>query len=220
MRASVRARSVAEAFRRLPGAVLRLRTRDRRWKSRHVRHRPCERAQSVGHLEAVSSEAALPASRVTPRQLAGSLYARRRPATVPGTPTASGPSWWRSGSYLSVFQVHRRRGTGWAPFRDSQRLALTRRRPEDEKPPPPMLPAVGCVTASANAVATAASMALPPRARIAAPASHAGADGADDHTGREETPASFCAPAGAATNAATVAPARTEWRFNVMFRPL
>ena len=30
------------------------------------------------------------------------------------------------------------------------------------KPPPPMLPAVGCVTARAKAVATAASMALPP----------------------------------------------------------
>ena len=30
------------------------------------------------------------------------------------------------------------------------------------KPPPPMLPAVGCVTASANAVATTASIALPP----------------------------------------------------------
>jgi hypothetical protein len=30
------------------------------------------------------------------------------------------------------------------------------------KPPPPMLPAVGCVTASASAVATAPSMALPP----------------------------------------------------------
>ena len=29
-------------------------------------------------------------------------------------------------------------------------------------PPPPMLPALGCVTASANAVATAASTALPP----------------------------------------------------------
>ena len=44
------------------------------------------------------------------------------------------------------------------------------------KPPPPMLPALGCVTASANAVATAASTAFPPRASTAAPASHAGAD--------------------------------------------
>ena len=30
------------------------------------------------------------------------------------------------------------------------------------KPPPPMLPAQGCVTASASPTATAASMALPP----------------------------------------------------------
>ena len=44
------------------------------------------------------------------------------------------------------------------------------------KPPPPMLPALGCVTASANAVATAASTAMPPLARTAAPASQAGAD--------------------------------------------
>src|SRR5262245_58134505 len=36
-----------------------------------------------------------------------------------------------------------------------------------------MLPAVGCVTASAKAVATAASTALPPRRRISAPTSDA-----------------------------------------------
>src|SRR5687767_972214 len=43
-------------------------------------------------------------------------------------------------------------------------------------PPPPMFPALGCVTARANAVATAASTAFPPLARIAAPTSEAGAD--------------------------------------------
>src|SRR5262245_22592950 len=37
------------------------------------------------------------------------------------------------------------------------------------KPPPPMLPAVGCVTASANAVATTASIALPPSLITSAP---------------------------------------------------
>jgi hypothetical protein len=37
------------------------------------------------------------------------------------------------------------------------------------KPPPPMLPAVGCVTASANAVATAASTAVPPSASTCTP---------------------------------------------------
>ena len=44
------------------------------------------------------------------------------------------------------------------------------------KPPPPMLPANGCVTASANAVATAASTALPPFVRMAAPMSDATSD--------------------------------------------
>src|SRR5881394_771038 len=37
------------------------------------------------------------------------------------------------------------------------------------KPPPPMLPAVGCTTASANAVATAASTAVPPSLMTSAP---------------------------------------------------
>src|SRR5947209_3861844 len=37
------------------------------------------------------------------------------------------------------------------------------------KPPPPMLPAWGCVTASANPIATAASTALPPALRISTP---------------------------------------------------
>jgi hypothetical protein len=37
------------------------------------------------------------------------------------------------------------------------------------KPPPPILPAVGCVTASAKAVATAASTALPRSRRTSAP---------------------------------------------------
>src|SRR5690349_18175935 len=36
-------------------------------------------------------------------------------------------------------------------------------------PPPPMLPAVGCVTASAKAVATAASTAVPPSLIASAP---------------------------------------------------
>src|SRR4051812_41303841 len=43
-------------------------------------------------------------------------------------------------------------------------------------PPPPMFPAPGYVTASAKAVATAASTAFPPRARIDAPTSEAGAE--------------------------------------------
>ena len=43
-------------------------------------------------------------------------------------------------------------------------------------PPPPMFPAMGYVTAIANAVATAASTALPPALRMATPTSAAGAD--------------------------------------------
>jgi hypothetical protein len=38
-----------------------------------------------------------------------------------------------------------------------------------KNPPPPMFPAVGCVTAKANAVATAASIAFPPFFRISIP---------------------------------------------------
>src|SRR5215204_3570913 len=37
------------------------------------------------------------------------------------------------------------------------------------KPPPPRLPAAGCVTASANATAIAASIALPPRFMMSTP---------------------------------------------------
>src|SRR6187549_2651513 len=43
------------------------------------------------------------------------------------------------------------------------------------KPPPPMLPADGWVTPSANPTATAASTALPPRFKIATPTSLAAA---------------------------------------------
>jgi len=39
------------------------------------------------------------------------------------------------------------------------------------KPPPPMLPASGFTTARAKCVATAASIALPPRRMISAPIS-------------------------------------------------
>ncbi len=65
-------------------------------------------------------------------------------------------------------------------------------------PPPPMLPALGSVTASAKAVATAASTALPPFASTAAPASHAGADVHTTIPSFEETAAAAaCRMAGA-----------------------
>src|SRR4051794_16153501 len=44
------------------------------------------------------------------------------------------------------------------------------------KPPPPMLPAAGYVTAIANAVATVASTALPPFLRMSRPISTPGGD--------------------------------------------
>ena len=44
------------------------------------------------------------------------------------------------------------------------------------KPPPPIFPAAGHVTAKANAVATAASTALPPPCSTSSPTSLAGAD--------------------------------------------
>ena len=60
------------------------------------------------------------------------------------------------------------------------------------KPPPPMLPALGCVTASANAVATAASTAFPPFARTDAPASDAIAEVLITMPAFETTGASGC----------------------------
>ena len=74
------------------------------------------------------------------------------------------------------------------------------------KPPPPMLPALGCVTASANAVATAASTALPPVASTDAPASHAGADVQTTRPSLDGTPRSAAAatPGGATERDARV----------------
>src|SRR5262249_48929112 len=71
-------------------------------------------------------------------------------------------------------------------------------------PPPPMLPALGWVTASANAVATAASTALPPFLRIAAPTSDAGADVVITIPSRDTTgdKSACCDRAGAANESA------------------
>src|SRR3954468_15316580 len=60
-------------------------------------------------------------------------------------------------------------------------------------PPPPMLPALGWVTASAKAVATAASTADPPLASTAAPASQAGAGVETTSPPFEGTPSSGAA---------------------------
>src|SRR5450759_2510248 len=71
------------------------------------------------------------------------------------------------------------------------------------KPPPPMFPALGWGTASAKAVATAASTADPPFDSTAAPASHAGADVQTTSPFFEGTPSS-----GAASIAETAGKAR------------
>ena len=77
-------------------------------------------------------------------------------------------------------------------------------------PPPPILPFEGEATASANAVATAASTALPPRPRIAAPVSAAMSEDETTIPAFDGTPKSTCAPTGA--KAITVARARVNVR--------
>src|SRR5262245_982758 len=78
------------------------------------------------------------------------------------------------------------------------------------KPPPPMLPAAGCVTARANAVATAASTALPPRARTAAPVSHAIADEQTTRPSFEENPSSRAASGAVLPTSARAANSRSD----------
>src|SRR5436190_13636332 len=72
------------------------------------------------------------------------------------------------------------------------------------KPPPPRLPADGWVTASANAVATAASTALPPRASTLAPASQDGAETQTTRPSFDGTPRSSADRRGAPPDAASV----------------
>src|SRR5262245_22455555 len=80
------------------------------------------------------------------------------------------------------------------------------------KPPPPMLPALGCVTASANAVATAASTAEPPFASTAAPVSHAGADVHTTSPSLDGTPVSGAATTASRAGSASTATTRTRTR--------
>src|SRR4051812_38785943 len=72
------------------------------------------------------------------------------------------------------------------------------------KPPPPRLPADGWVTASAKAVATAASTALPPCARTLAPASQEGAETQTTRPSLDGTPRSSADRSGAPLEAAIV----------------
>src|SRR5262249_16440796 len=98
-----------------------------------------------------------------------SFHARCRPATVPGTPTAIWLLWCSSELYCPSFSHI----VGEAFAGAFSRKSYVTASPDDGRytmnPPPPMLPAVGCVTASANAVATTASIALPPSLMTSAP---------------------------------------------------
>src|SRR4051812_36422742 len=72
------------------------------------------------------------------------------------------------------------------------------------KPPPPRLPAEGCVTASAKAVATAASTALPPWASTPAPASQDGVETQTTRPSFDGTPRSSADRSAAPLDAASV----------------
>ena len=135
----------------------------------HLAQRPRE---AVGHEEAVAGQRDRRLHQAAPGQLAvllpghvqaghGAGHAHRQVALVVRARRRSVPS----------VQEHRR---AWLPAGADlaevvgHRLA---RRPAGRarNPPPPMLPAVGWVTARAKAVATAASTALPPSHRTSAP---------------------------------------------------
>ena len=98
-------------------------------------------------------------------------WARAKPATVPGTPTARWLRWWIREEYSPSSSRNIR---GWARRGAFSLKSNTVELPSGKRitmnPPPPMLPATGCVTASANPVAMAASTALPPARSTAAPA--------------------------------------------------
>src|SRR5947209_19991393 len=80
------------------------------------------------------------------------------------------------------------------------------------KPPPPTLPASGQVTARANAVATAASTALPPFFRMTTPTSDAGPDTDTTMPLRPsaEWPSARPRPAAGPATARTPAPRRSS----------
>src|SRR5690348_8987713 len=101
------------------------------------------------------------------------LLASSRPRTVPGTPAARQPTRLSlvtlplASRYMSCDAL---RG---AFSRKSINVVQPSTRRISMKPPPPMLPAKGCVTARAKPTATAASTALPPDFRTATPTSAA-----------------------------------------------
>ena len=93
-----------------------------------------------------------------------------RPSTVPGTPTARCEAVERPSITLPSSSWYMSRCALAGAF-SRWSFAITRPSASRNtmKPPPPRLPAEGCVTASAKPVATAASTALPPRLRMSMP---------------------------------------------------
>ena len=97
-----------------------------------------------------------------PARSRGPFRARRRRASRPGCLVVGLPS---ASRYMS-------RVADWGAFsRKSMNVASPSAMRTSMKPPPPMLPADGCVTASANPTATAASTAFPPAFSTATPTS-------------------------------------------------
>jgi hypothetical protein len=97
------------------------------------------------------------------------LCSAHRPATVPGTPVDRSPR--RELSVRLPFSSRYMLAVAapGAASRKSSATALPGPVRTTAKPPPPMFPALGWVTASASAVAIAASTALPPAARTSCP---------------------------------------------------
>ena len=153
----------------------------------NLRHRPVElRRSGCGRAPAVrvkpcSASCTAGMHDVLPRKLAEALVRERKAAHGAGDArrqvslVASArcrPSRRACTSSASMSAAPSRDSRRWWRCRSAARTTM--------KPPPPMLPALGCVTASAKAVATAASTAEPPFARIDRAGVAGGRRGADD----------------------------------------
>ncbi len=94
-----------------------------------------------------------------------------KPRGVPGTPTARQPKVESGVALPPASRYMSRVACSGALSRKSRNVDRPSAKRMSINPPPPRLPALGCVTAKANPTAAAASMALPPAFRIANPAS-------------------------------------------------
>src|SRR5262249_7514275 len=98
------------------------------------------------------------------------FFAYSRPRTVPGTPAARYPSVLSCVAFPVAESIYMSRDADiGARSRKSRNVVRPSASRININPPPPILPALGCVTASANPTATAASTALPPPLRTFSP---------------------------------------------------